>query len=244
MDEANFEQISRSWIDEWLLGKIIAGTLRDLGLDNGTAWWAVTTIKILTSHQRWFEMQTVEKKERVYRVLESWLKDDEVQQFLQVNRYQDVLWFNKEAFEQLLWWMLLLAVVKSNAYGHGIEEVARLAAGSGADALGVHTVEEAEQIARMGLGRPVLILGYVGPAQAERAVAAGAEVTVYNPETIEALSVAAVAAGRTVGCHVKLETGVSRQGIMPDDLEEFLDACTRLPGLSLAGVSTHFANIE
>jgi hypothetical protein len=114
VDEADFEQISRSWIDEWLLGKIVAGALRDLGLDEGAAWQAVATIKILTSHQRWFEMQAPKKK-RAYQVLESWLKDDEVQQFLQVNRYRGVLWFNKEAFEQLLWWMLLPAVVTVSA---------------------------------------------------------------------------------------------------------------------------------
>jgi hypothetical protein len=44
-------------------------------------------------------------------VLESWLRDDEVQRFLQVNRYGGALWFNKEAFEQLLGWMLRVAVV-------------------------------------------------------------------------------------------------------------------------------------
>jgi glycosidase len=110
VDEAGFQQIGRSWIDEWLLGKIIAGALRDLGLDDGAAWQAVATIKILTSHQLWFEIHA-SGEERAYQVLESWLKDDDVQQFLQVNRYQGVLWFNKEAFEQLLWWMLVVAVV-------------------------------------------------------------------------------------------------------------------------------------
>lgn len=125
VDEADFEQIARSWCDEWLLGKIISGALQDLGLDEGAAWRAVTTIKILTSHQRWFEGQQVvsvgrvsipaSEKEWAYRVLESWLKDDEVQQFLQVNRYRGVLWFNKEAFEQLLWWMMLPAVVALTA---------------------------------------------------------------------------------------------------------------------------------
>ncbi|MCK4316311.1 MAG: hypothetical protein KAX24_11120, partial [Anaerolineae bacterium] len=68
----------------------------------------------LTSHQRWFETEAPKKKQ-AYRVLESWLKDDEMQQFLQVNRYRGVLWFNKEAFEQLLWWMLLVAVVTISA---------------------------------------------------------------------------------------------------------------------------------
>ncbi|MBU0702893.1 MAG: alpha-amylase [Chloroflexi bacterium] len=109
VDEANFEQISRSWIDEWLLGKIIAGTLRDLGLDESAAWRSVATIKILTSHQRWFE------EKQPYQILKSWLQDDEVQRFLQVNRYQGVLWFNKEAFEQLLEWMLLVASVTISA---------------------------------------------------------------------------------------------------------------------------------
>jgi glycosidase len=156
VDEAGFEQQSRSWVDEWLLGKIIAGTLRDLGLDEAAAWQAVALIKLLTTHQRWFEagvagewhgqesghskgsdvarsetghsgewhgQETGHSKEetrvaeekRAYRVLESWLQDPEVQQFLQVNRYQDVLWFNKEAFEHWLWWMLLVAVVASSA---------------------------------------------------------------------------------------------------------------------------------
>jgi len=111
VDGVYFAQLSRSWCDEWLLGKIIAGTLRDLGLDEGAAWHAVTTIKILISHQRWFEDQQVAKDGRTRRVLESWLRDDEVQRFLQVNRYGGVLWFNQEAFEQLLGWMLRVAVI-------------------------------------------------------------------------------------------------------------------------------------
>lgn len=121
VDEAGFEQISRSWVDEWLLGKIVAGALQDLGPDEGAAWRAVATIKVLTTHQRWFEKQpgAVSGQRlaggRAYRVLESWLEDEEIQRFVQVNRYQDVLWFNKEAFERLLWWMLLVAVVAISA---------------------------------------------------------------------------------------------------------------------------------
>jgi glycosidase len=111
---ADFEQFSRSWSDEWLLGKIIAGALQDLGLDESAAWYAVTAIKVLISHQRWFEVQALEKK-RAYQALESWLNDSEVQRFLQVNRHRGILWFNKEAFERLLWWMSLLAVIGISA---------------------------------------------------------------------------------------------------------------------------------
>jgi glycosidase len=112
--EAKFAQTSRAWIDEWLLGKVIAGALRDLGLDEDIAWRAVAVIKLLTSHQRWFEMQTP-KTRRAYYVLDAWLKDDDVRQFLQVNRYEGVLWFNREAFERLLWWMFLAAAVTISA---------------------------------------------------------------------------------------------------------------------------------
>jgi alanine racemase len=135
-----------------------------------------------------------------------------------------------------------MAVVKSNAYGHGMEPVARVAARCGVDCFGVHTVAEAEQLAALRLGKPILVLGYVGRAEAGRAVASGAEVTVYNRETLEALS--AASAGRVVRCHVKVETGVYRQGVFPEDLGPFLDRLEALPGLSLAGISTHFANIE
>lgn len=99
-----------------MLGKITASALRDLGLDDGTARWAVTTINILTNHQRWFDVPSCEsERDQAYRVLESWLKDDDVRLFLQVNRHQDVLWFNRETFEQLLGWMLLAATITIDA---------------------------------------------------------------------------------------------------------------------------------
>ncbi|HUV91340.1 MAG TPA: hypothetical protein VMY80_16935, partial [Anaerolineae bacterium] len=120
LDGAEFEQISRSWSEEWLLGRIIAGCLQGLGLDEGAAWRAVATIHLLISHQRWFEVQGPEQPSahaagEYPRVLERWLNDDEVQRFVQVNRYRGVLWFNKESFEQLLWWMLAVAVVGISA---------------------------------------------------------------------------------------------------------------------------------
>lgn len=113
--QAGFESQSRSWIDEWLLGKVSAGALRDLGLDESAAWQAVGTVKLLTSHQRWFAAQAPDARPRAYQILQALLKDDEVQLYLQVNRYQGVLWFNKEAFEQLLWWLFVVATVEISA---------------------------------------------------------------------------------------------------------------------------------
>jgi hypothetical protein len=123
--EEGFEQQSRSWMDEWLLSKIVAGALQDLGLDERAAWWAVGVVKILISHQRWFEVEAP-KAERAYQILVSWLRDGEVQQFAQVNRYRGVLWFNKEAFDQLLDWLLTAAAVEISADPDcPAEEVAR-----------------------------------------------------------------------------------------------------------------------
>jgi len=114
VSEEGYAAQSRTWIDEWLLGKIVAGALQDLDLDEAAAWWAVGTIKILISHQDWCARAPA-SEDRAYQVLVSWLRDSEVQQFLQVNRYGGVLWFNREAFDQLLAWMLTIAAVSLSA---------------------------------------------------------------------------------------------------------------------------------
>ena len=110
----NFQQQSRSWIDEWLLRKPIAGTLKDIGLSEEDASTAVALISLLSSHQDWTEYDAP-KASRSYTLVDHLLKDNEVQQFLQINRYQDVLWYSKDRFEQLLWWLLMVAVVKSTS---------------------------------------------------------------------------------------------------------------------------------
>jgi hypothetical protein len=113
VDKEDYAAQSRSWMDEWLLGKLVAGTLQDLGLDEDAAWWAVGIVKVLINHQGWFEPAASEGQ--AYQILVSWLRDGEVQQLLQVNRYGGVLWFNQEAFEQLLTWMLTTASIEISA---------------------------------------------------------------------------------------------------------------------------------
>jgi glycosidase len=105
VSETENPEQSRAWIDEWLLGKIIGGAFQDLGLDYNAAWWMVGVVKILTAHQSWFEDKST------YQILEGWLQDEDVRVFLQENRHQGVLWFNKESFEQLLQWMFRIAVI-------------------------------------------------------------------------------------------------------------------------------------
>ena len=91
----DYEDQSRTWIDEWMFGRIIAKTIQELGQDENRAWQSVNTIKLLTTHQLWYEgIGTLS----VYQILETWLVDTEIQQFIGINRYKGVLWFNKEGF--------------------------------------------------------------------------------------------------------------------------------------------------
>lgn len=116
--QAGFEERSRSYIDEWLLGKIIAQAIQDLGFDETSAWRAVDVVKFLTTHATWGQaldqdppVSDKSQQELITQLLQSWLRDGDVQRFIHVNRYQGILWFNKEAFEEFLTWMLIAALV-------------------------------------------------------------------------------------------------------------------------------------
>jgi hypothetical protein len=106
----DFAGQSRTWIDEWRFGKTILSVLRNSGLEEAVTWSSLTVIKLLTGHQGWFETKPSDQKQ-AYAVLESLLKDSEVQQFLGVNQYNDIWWFNKEAFEKMLWWLMMVAAL-------------------------------------------------------------------------------------------------------------------------------------
>ena len=137
----------------------------------------------------------------------------------------------------------LLAVVKSDGYGHGLLPAAAAFLEGGAELLGVHTVEEAAALRRGGITAPVLILGPVNAAGAALAAALGAEVTVGSLAGLDAVRAAADPA-HPLHIHLKVETGVNRQGIVEGELDAALAGLEGTPGLELVGVSSHFADIE
>jgi glycosidase len=113
----DYAEQSRSWIDEWLLGKIMAHTFQDLGLDEDSAWRAIGQIKFLISHQDWWKTAKGDISS-ASQVLQSWLYDGHIQQYLGVNRYQGVLWYNQERYEALVWWMFIIAVIQITSAGY------------------------------------------------------------------------------------------------------------------------------
>lgn len=133
------------------------------------------------------------------------------------------------------------AVVKSNAYGHGVREIAPLL--PSADWLAVNSLDEGLELRALGEERPVLLLGHVLLDRLREAVEADLRLTVYNRETLDGLG-RVLRPGETCRIHVKVETGTGRQGIMPDEVTEFLSGAGAIPGIEIEGLSTHFANIE
>lgn len=138
--------------------------------------------------------------------------------------------------------VLLMAVVKADAYGHGALPVARAALSGGADWLGVAILEEGIRLRRGGLRAPLLVLGWTPPERAGQVVAADVDQAVFNRVDAEALSAAAVAAGRRVRVHVKIDSGMGRLGF-PAGRAAVQATChiAALPGVEVAGVFTHLA---
>jgi alanine racemase len=136
------------------------------------------------------------------------------------------------------------AVVKSNAYGHGMLEVAGIAGDAGVDWLCVNSLAEAIALREAGQQRPILIMGHVSLDRLGEVVEHGLRPVIYNLESLERLDEHAARLQRTVHVHLKVETGTFRQGVLEGDLDPFVDRLQRSPWLELEGLTTHFANIE
>lgn len=138
----------------------------------------------------------------------------------------------------------VMAVVKADAYGHGAVEVAAAALSAGASRLAVAVVDEAVELRRAGIGAPILVLGYTPPEAAEQVVKFGLVATVFDRDSVQALSSAATRLGRRVKVHMKLDTGMARIGVRPQDAGLFADYLVQLPHVELEGVFTHFASAD
>lgn len=140
-----------------------------------------------------------------------------------------------------------LGVVKANAYGHGAVPVARKLEALGADYLATACLAEARELRQAGIGLPILILGATPPEFAEEVVRLGLTQSVFTMELAHALSQAACAAGTSARVHWKVDTGMSRLGVLADDPVRAageIAAMAALPGLDGEGIFTHFANAD
>jgi alanine racemase len=135
----------------------------------------------------------------------------------------------------------LMAVVKANAYGHGATEVARTALQHGADWLAVARADEGVRLRQAGIAAPILVMNYTLPDALEEALWHDLTLTLTELETAQAISALAPRLGRMATVHIKVDTGMGRFGLLPEEVLPFVEKVTALPGLYLEGLFTHFA---
>lgn len=138
-------------------------------------------------------------------------------------------------------------VVKADGYGHGALRVSAELQSLGADWFAVSNLEEALQLRRGGIVRPILVLGFTPPEEAAALSEGDISQCVYSTDYAEKLSFCAQATGVRVKIHLKIDTGMSRLGFCFQDIsrdegtiDEVIKACS-LPGLLPEGVFSHFA---
>lgn len=141
----------------------------------------------------------------------------------------------------------IMAVIKADAYGHGVEHSAREMSEAGVDWFAVSNLEEAIQVRRAGLDKPILILGYTPPEYAQQLALNGISQAVFDVRYAHQLSACAEQAGLQVRIHIKVDTGMTRIGFPYRDnvedagsVDEIEEACA-LPGLYPEGIFTHLS---
>ncbi len=138
----------------------------------------------------------------------------------------------------------ILAVVKADAYGHGLVPAARAVLDGGAALLGVAIPEEVARLRQAGITAPTLIIGCSLPYQAEEIVRLGAAAVVSYPDAARALADAARAQGTHARLHVKVNTGMGRVGVRWNDAVTLIRQVAAMPGVELEGIMTHFATAD
>jgi alanine racemase len=139
----------------------------------------------------------------------------------------------------------VIAVVKDDAYGHGVEAVAETLTEAGAAMLAVFTVEEALVIREAGNAAPVLVLsGASDRAEADAALAANCALVVWDLERARLIDEAAAAASRTARVHFKVDTGLTRLGAPVAEAPARLNAIRALRHLEVDGLFTHLATAD
>ncbi len=108
--EDEYTELSNAWLDEWQLAKPLYEILKNTGCGEEEINEQILLLRLGIAQQNWYEKS---RKQPFDMLVKNWLTDPEIQTFLRVNRYQGVLWYNREAFDKFTWWMSLIPIVKA-----------------------------------------------------------------------------------------------------------------------------------
>ncbi len=134
-----------------------------------------------------------------------------------------------------------MAIVKANAYGHGLIPAANVFLQAGASWLGVARAEEAMELRKAGIQAPILVLGFVPPAQAAALIAAEVSLAVYEPTLANDYLATARKLQNKARLHIKVDTGMNRLGMQPHAVPGLIDIIKNHDHALLEGIFTHFA---
>jgi alanine racemase len=138
----------------------------------------------------------------------------------------------------------ILTVVKADAYGHGLREIAAVLMQNGTDIFGVANLAEARAIRSVGRGWPILMLSACLPSEVEAAVRDGVTATVSTLEEARQFSTGATRLRTLASVHLKVDTGMGRLGAALEQADGLLKDITKLPAISVKGLYTHYAAAE
>ena len=133
----------------------------------------------------------------------------------------------------------ILAVVKADAYGHGAQVISQELEKLKVDFLGVALLEEALGLRRAGIKTPIIILGGIYPDQANEIVKHELRPAIFDLTIARELNQAALKRKSKVKVHVKIDTGMGRLGILPEESHEFFNQLKKLTSLEIEGIISH-----
>src|SRR5699024_3816544 len=139
---------------------------------------------------------------------------------------------------------LFLAVIKTNAYGHGLVPIAEAALGAGADRLGITTLEEGIILRENGIDVPLLLLSDSFEGQVEDIITYQLTASISSVRLAKKFSEEAVKQNQLARLHLKIDTGLHRFGVQPNEALAFCEECYDLPGLHWEGIFTHFSDAD
>ena len=137
----------------------------------------------------------------------------------------------------------VMAILKANAYGHGLEAVARCLAPQ-ADAFGVALVEEGIALRALGIENPILVMGGIWTRQVPLFLEHRLTFTVPSLARLADVEQAAAARGHKARVHLKIDTGMERIGVHHYSATPLLEAAARSPHVEVEGIYSHFANAD
>ncbi|MBN2041484.1 MAG: alanine racemase [Spirochaetes bacterium] len=138
----------------------------------------------------------------------------------------------------------IMAMVKCNAYGHGIRKISEELLKAGAHYLGVAYLEEAVYLRKSGINAPILVCGAINTGQIPDFLEYDIDITSSSIDKSAAISQAAVSAGKTAKIHLKIDTGMERIGVHWYNAEKFINHTMELPGIEVRGIFSHLAKAD